>query len=458
MEQNANRLLMTDTEVKNLVNSFRIRYAETCEPIQINFRELVSNLNSSERYTHLIHSYPAKLLCHIPYFFLQTDYFCPKTGTVLDPFCGTGTVLLEANISGREAKGADANPLARLISRVKTTYIKTEKLQKTLTTLVQSAKRAKVIEVHDYSSISRWFSPSTIDQLLRLELAIEKLKETEVKEFFLLCLSNLVKKVSFADPCISVPVRLNPDRFAKNPEKRESLLFKLKTLENIDVYDKFESVCSLNINRIEKLRNIYGGDVKSEIVSSDARCITKQIGNDEKLPDKSIDLILTSPPYAGAQKYIRSSWLNLYWLGTKDNEEIRELNKKNIGREDYVKSEIYEIKTGIDSADRVLNSLYNEGKYERAFIVGNYLKEMLEALGESIRVLKDGGYLVIIIGNNTVCGRPFDTQDYFTEYVLSQGLSLEFKLIDDIKSYGLMTKRNKTASRISSEWILVFKK
>lgn len=458
MEQNANHLLMTDTEVKNLVNSFRIRYAETCEPIQINFRELVSNLNSSERYTHLIHSYPAKLLCHIPYFFLQTDYFCPKTGTVLDPFCGTGTVLLEANISGRDAKGVDANPLARLISRVKTTYIKTEKLQKTLTTLVQSAKRAKVIEVHDYSSISRWFSPSTIDQLLRLELAIEKLKETEVKEFFLLCLSNLVKKVSFADPCISVPVRLNPDRFAKNPEKRESLLFKLKTLENIDVYDKFESVCSLNINRIEKLRNIYGGDVKSEIVSSDARCITKQIGNDEKLPDKSIDLILTSPPYAGAQKYIRSSWLNLYWLGTKDNEEIRELNKKNIGREDYVKSEIYEIKTGIDSADRVLNSLYDEGKYERAFIVGNYLKEMLEALGESIRVLKDGGYLVIIIGNNTVCGRPFDTQDYFTEYVLSQGLSLEFKLIDDIKSYGLMTKRNKTASRISSEWILVFKK
>lgn len=449
---------MTDTEVKNLVNSFRIRYAETSEPVPINFRKLVSNLNSSERYTHLIHSYPAKLLCHIPYFFLQTDYFCPKTGTVLDPFCGTGTVLLEANISGRDAKGVDANPLARLISRVKTTYIKTEKLPKTLTTLVQSAKRAKVSEVHDYSSVSRWFSPSTIDQLQRLELAIEKLKETEVKEFFLLCLSNLVKKVSFADPCISVPVRLNPDRFAKNPEKRKSLLFKLKTLENIDVYDKFESVCSLNINRIEKLRNIYEGVVKSEIVSSDARCITKQIGSDEKLPDKSIDLILTSPPYAGAQKYIRSSWLNLYWLGTKANEEIRELNKKNIGREDYTKSEIYKIKTGIDSADQVLNSLYDEGKYERAFIVGNYLKEMLEALSESIRVLKDGGYLVIIIGNNTVCGRSFDTQSYFTEYVLSQGLSLEFKLIDDIKSYGLMTKRNKTASRISSEWILVFKK
>ena len=66
--------------------------------------------------------------------------------------------------------------------------------------------------------------------------------------------------------------------------------------------------------------------------------------------------------------------------------------------------------------------------------------------------------MIIIIGNNTVCGRPFNTQEYLTTYIKSKGLSLQFKLIDDIKSYGLMTKRNKTASRISCEWILVFKK
>lgn len=274
----------------------------------------------------------------------------------------------------------------------------------------------------------------------------------------MMCLSNLVKKVSFADPSISVPVKLNPERFAQNPERMESARFKLKTLENIDVYDKFENICQLNINRIESLKDVYSKGITSEVISNDARLLTKEIGSKEILQDESVDLILTSPPYAGAQKYIRSSWLNLYWLGTKNSEDIRLLNKQNIGREDYHKTDMFRVITNIQAADDVLTSLYNEGKNERAFIVGNYLNEMKSAIDESVRVLKSGGYMIIVIGNNTVCGRPFDTQDYLTTYITSKGLRLQFKLIDDIKSYGLMTKRNKTASRISCEWVLVFNK
>ena len=64
----------------------------------------------------------------------------------------------------------------------------------------------------------------------------------------------------------------------------------------------------------------------------------------------------------------------------------------------------------------------------------------------------------MVIGNNTVCGKPFNTQQYLTSYMQEKGMSLQFKLIDDIKSYGLMTKRNKTASKISREWVLVLRK
>lgn len=447
-----------NNEIKKLIETFHSEYTRNEEPIRINFREIVTELSSTERYSHLIHSYPAKLLCHIPYFFLQTDYFCPENGVVLDPFCGTGTVMLEANISGRNAKGADANPLACLISKVKTTYIKKEDLQKTLGTIISRAKRFNTNEFIDTSSVSRWFSKSTISQLWHLECAIKKVRDTKQQDFFMMCLSNLVKKVSFADPSISVPVKLNPERFAQNPERMESAKFKLKTLENIDVYDKFENICQLNINRIESLKDVYSNGITSEIISNDARSLTKEIGSTEILQDESVDLILTSPPYAGAQKYIRSSWLNLYWLGTKNNEDIRLLNKQNIGREDYHKADMFRVTTSIQAADDVLTSLYDEGKNERAFIVGNYLNEMKSAIDESVRVLKTGGYIIIVIGNNTVCGRPFDTQDYLTTYITSKGLRLQFKLIDDIKSYGLMTKRNKTASRISCEWVLVFKK
>ena len=366
--------------------------------------------------------------------------------------------MLEANISGRNAKGSDANPLACLISRVKTTYIKKEDLQKTLGTIISRTKRFNNNECLDTTSISRWFSKSTILQLWHLECAIKKVKDTKHQDFFMMCLSNLVKKVSYADPSISVPVKLNPERFVQSPERMESIKFKLKTLENVDVYDKFENICQLNINRIDSLENIYSNGVTSEVISNDARLLTKKIGSKEILQEESIDLILTSPPYAGAQKYIRSSWLNLYWLGTKNREDIRLLDKQNIGREDYHKADIHKIVTNIKAADDILTSLYNEGKNERAFIVGNYLNEMKSAIDESVRVLKKGGFMIIVIGNNTVCGRPFDTQDYFTTYIISKGLTLQFKLIDDIKSYGLMTKRNKTASRISCEWILVFKK
>ena len=447
-----------NNEIKKLIETFHSEYTRNGEPIRINFREIVTELSSTERYSHLIHSYPAKLLCHIPYFFLQTDYFCPKNGVVLDPFCGTGTVMLEANISGRNAKGADANPLACLITKVKTTYIKKDDLQKTLGTIISRAKRFNTNEYLDKPSISRWFSKSTISQLWHLECAIKKVRDAKQQEFFMMCLSNLVKKVSFADPSISVPVKLNPERFAQNPERMEAARFKLKTLENIDVYDKFENVCQLNINRIESLKEVYSKGITSEVISTDARTLTKEIGGKEILQDESVDLILTSPPYAGAQKYIRSSWLNLYWLGTKNSEDIRLLNKQNIGREDYHKADMFRVITNIQAADDVLTSLYNEGKNERAFIVGNYLNEMKSAIDESVRVLKTGGYMIIVIGNNTVCGRPFDTQDYLTTYITSKGLRLQFKLIDDIRSYGLMTKRNKTASRISCEWVLVFKK
>lgn len=83
-------------EIELRIEQYCADYAERNEPIRINFRQLVPELNNSERYSHLIHSYPAKLLSNIPYFFLQTNYFCPQNGIVLDPFCGTGTVMLLA--------------------------------------------------------------------------------------------------------------------------------------------------------------------------------------------------------------------------------------------------------------------------------------------------------------------------------------------------------------------------
>ncbi len=436
-------------EIRQQLIGYRQSYQKDGKPIAVNFRELVKELNKTDRYTHLIHSYPAKLLANIPYLFLASDELCSKNGIVLDPFCGTGTVLLEAVLSGRKAYGADANPLAELITRVKTNYIPNEVLTITLKDVMKRAKLLKH-QIEHSEAVAVWYSQSSLKQLTNIQRVIGEIKDEQIKSFFELCFSCVARKVSYADPSISVPVHWNPERFSSNPSREVEVRKKIESLKTVNVYDKFEAICKANIARVGTLNGILRDGVESRIVSNDARYLG--------LDDSSIDMVLTSPPYAGAQKYIRASWLNLYWLNLVSLEGIKELKKHNIGREDYRQSEVFESYTGIESADAVLRDLYANGMIKRAFLAANYLNEMKVALNESCRVLKPNGYMVIVIGNNTVCGRSFDTQDYLTTYLENKGMKLQYKLIDDIKSYGLMTKRNKTANTITREWILVFKK
>jgi DNA modification methylase len=441
---------------EQLTDAFYKEYAVRQKPIAVSFRKLFPELNNMERFSHLIHTYPAKLLVHIPYFFLNNALFSKEGDTILDPFCGTGTVLLEANIAGRNAFGADANPLARKIAIVKTQPLNDNKLKTLLLSILNRAKQLSITDLPNVRNRDFWFPRNTQIQLAQLLNSIDAISDDKYRLFFEVCLSNCVKKVSYADPRIAVPVKLNPQRFDGNTDRYKNVCKRLMELENIDVFEKFKAICDENIVRIKKSSTI-SKNTHSEVISKDARFLTKSLTTKERLEDNSVDMILTSPPYAGAQKYIRSSSLNLGWLRLTEKEDLKCLDKQSIGRENYLVSELKEIKTGISSADILLEKLYHQHKL-RAHIVGNYLLEMKDAINESIRVLKRGGYFVIVIGNNKVCDYEFNTQEYLTEYIESRGLVLQFKLIDDIKSYGLMTKRNKTADIISREWILVFKK
>ena len=114
-EASSDRPATTDAVLEQLLE----RYARNETAITVNFRRLASCLPAPDRATHLIHSYPAKLLMHIPYFFLANTVLSQPGDLVLDPFCGSGTVLLESLLAGREALGIDSNPLACLISHVR---------------------------------------------------------------------------------------------------------------------------------------------------------------------------------------------------------------------------------------------------------------------------------------------------------------------------------------------------
>lgn len=441
-----------DVCLDRLLNDFK----KSKSPLQVNFRKMVNWVQYGERSSHMIHLYPAKLLPHIPILFLSNNILSSKGDVVFDPFCGSGTVILEALLSKRSAIGADSNPLARLISKVKTTPINKTKLNLEYKNLCQRLQNSSpTFDYPDVVNIDYWFHPHVKDQLNHLKKCIESTRSPEVRDFFKVTFSNTIKRVSLADPLVSVPVKLRKDKHPQDSLRYQQTKKLIKKLSTVDVYDVFHQLAESNIKRINIYTKSVGMEINSPNIFRDARCLSD---GDFSQGDETVQIVITSPPYSGAQKYIRSSGLSLGWLGICKSNELRVYEKQNIGREHYSKAEYSKLpSTGVACADKLLMEIF--GIYPlRAHISANYLVEMSDAFREAHRVLKYQGYFVLVIANNRVCGKEFLTQKYLRILMESYGFEIELCLIDDILSRGLMTKRNKAANVIVSEWIMVFRK
>lgn len=418
------------------------------KPIEVDFLKLFEDRSGAERATHLLHPYPAKLIRNIPRFFLASDAMAAPGATVLDPFCGSGTVLLEARLRGHWAVGADANPLARLISTAKLSPPPAEETRRVLVKIIEAARTAAP-NLPDVVNVDYWFDSRVKEQLARLRGAlIETSGGVWESPFLWTCFSSCVRRVSRADPRLSVPVRINPERVDRYGAKGAEVLQRLKRLETVDVLQVFWQVTLANIRRAE--RTSFPGGLGPPAIFDDARRL--------ELPEQTVDLVITSPPYAGAQKYVRASSLCLGWLGLSPGGKLRPIERKSIGREHLDAWEAVEsVRTGYEEVDGVLE-LVSTRNHLRARIAATYILEMAEALRESSRVLKDGGKLVLVAGPNMVTGYEFNTPGYLLHIAESLGLRPELHLLDTIASRGLMTKRNKTAGTIAQESVYVLTK
>ena len=433
------------------------KYKDNKEPVSVNFRNLVPQIINMDRHTHFIHSYPAKLLQQIPYFFLNNTVFSKENDIVVDPFCGTGTVLLEASIANRNAIGIDINPLAALIAKTKTSKVDVFKLKneleniQTLFKIYSSSK--KQYHIPKISNIDHWYSKNNIRKLSKVKDIISQIDDTNIKEFYLVIFSICCKKFSYSDPRISVPVKINKDKFPEGHSLREAAIKNLKFIDKNEIFEFFIEQAKKNIARLTEYQNISViNSNEVTVYNSDIKHLTKKY-----IKRNTVQLILTSPPYVSAQKYIRASSLSLQWLEL-NSATISELDKQSIGREHFSKSEYEHLHSlGIKKIDKILSKIYERNKL-RAYITYKYLFEMQESFSHYYQVLRHNGYFVMVIGNNTIAGYEFMTHKYLIKIAENIGFSIELILIDDIKSRGLMTKRNKTASIISREYIIVFKK
>jgi len=246
-------------------------------------------------HVHGFHAYPARM--HPTLARRAIELLCPKHGVVLDPFCGSGTVLVESRLAARHGFGTDLNPLAVLLARLKSRSASAQQLQKLLSTAEKTVRHADSRRREKRGATQRYgtedvqcFEPHVLLELDGLRDGIKQVHDEFVADALRLVLSSILVKVSkqSADTSsVLVPRRLAAGFTIS--------LFAKKTEELAHRLDSFR-------------RMLPPHAPIATVVQGDAR-------RREGVSEASVHLVLSSPPYAGTYDYLEHHRLRLRWLG-----------------------------------------------------------------------------------------------------------------------------------------------
>ncbi len=406
--------------------------------------------------THGLHPYPAKMIPQVAENLLKT--YGRKNPFVLDPFCGSGGVLVEATRLNLNSVGLDINPLAALLSRVKSTPISPSKIldewsslrKKIENELTSFSLKQLTPEIPDFgnANIDYWFKPYMINELSIIKSNLDTIANSKMRDFFYVCFSNTIRAIS-------------------GTRKGEFKLYRMAAEKWAEweppVFKTFSDKVEMSISKMgEYYSNILDNeiDAKAHVYNADTRDLfTDDFDKDAKkyLHEGSVGLIVTSPPYGDSHTtvaYGQFSRYSLVWLGVP-YERALEVDKNSIGGK----------RNGTTTNSKTLDLTVSKIKdAKRKQEVHDFFVDLKKCLVKLEKVLADGGYACFVLGNRTVSGITVRSDQILAEFGEEVGLREEHRYYRNIPNKRLPWKSSPTnvvgekIDTITKESIVVLKK
>ena len=434
-------------------------------------RTLVSNqaaprltfLSEPDRLNHNVFRFPAKF--HPPVVRRLIELYTQPGDTILDPFCGSGTTLIEALLAGRSGVGTDVDPLSILLTRAKTRRYDLSRLEAASEALNAALARMRQADERIWGSfegdiasaefkvaseplaphiprlpnIGHWFRRRVVIQLAAIKSHIERFRGSPEHLFFELCFASIIRNSSNADP---VPV--------SGLEVTKHMLEREEQGRVVDPYSLLSVGVGKALEATRRCQELMSPHASARVARADARHLSIR-------GTGSIDCVITSPPYLTAVDYYRRHTLEMFWLGlTATTTERLDLMPRYLGRDRVGQRHMEDAERtfGATVAKRWLALLPpSKPERQRAFI--HYCAGMGDVLDRLADVTRAAAPVIIVVGNV-----KFNGADVFMPRLFEDLAAPRFTLKEQ-HWYPLanryMSYERKNGADINAEHVLVFR-
>jgi len=398
--------------------------------------EFPDGLRTAE-FTHTMHRFPGKFVPQVARELLMLVE-ANEQSLIADPFCGSGTSLVEASLSGIPTVGVDYDPLAVLISTAKTVALSTAQLADLRRYWAGKIGEGDTADLlHDVPNLHHWFKPAIARQLAFIKEKALKIEDEAARAFSVVVLSSIIRRVSNADDqtqktYVSGTLKKTP------PMPRELFpAFLDKALKGMGDY----AICR-----------------RAPVVVQRADARTWR-------SSRPVDGIVTSPPYIDSIDYVYNQMLEYFWLyellGIASVDEVRELRKKPVG---FRRSDV---DAGLERLSRkspvvaellepFVTTIRAVSAKEAENVIG-YFEDFSKHLQVAKRSMRPGGVYALVIGESHIRGVTIPTPTILSALFEAHGFESIGSCSYMIKRHYMKFPRRSNSRKINIDYVCCFR-